>query len=182
MNGKGKFFGILCLMAFTTGCEAIMDELTKDTKPCPAECATQNPDKSPACGDCSMAVLEGEWSLSINIPGRDPFTGRAKVCCGEVSLYGDLGMGVDDCTLTGTGCAFQVRCGLSSLTGCPSGDVIMDVTRTGGDLAGHAEGCGMNGELVGHKKTQITAFPACAGMTEALRSFTLPVTCINNQL
>lgn len=149
---KNILFFLLFFMVFLLNCESLKEWLAEGGFNCPDECRTLPSYGANACSKCYVQNFEGEWDLEINIQNKKTLTGNARICCGEVSLGGELGIGADNCVLTGDGCSIRVSCELSSVTEC-SGLVVLEGKVNGDYINGSASGCDLSGTLRGERTT-----------------------------
>jgi hypothetical protein len=151
-----KNFSFIFLVLFLlqcANCESLKKWLAQSGYKCPENCRILPEYSNFSCSACYSQNLEGEWDLEVIIPGKKTISGSARVCCGEISLGGELGIGAEDCVLTGDACSFRVTCGLSSITGCPPGNVLLEGKADGDTIKGTAQGCNMTGSLWGDRYT-----------------------------
>ena len=134
-----------------TACGPVKDWLLNGKpKECPQECRILPAYDEGSCTACYKENLEGEWEIVVDIPDKKSFDGTVEICCGEIDISGDLGMGVSGCTLSGDACKFTVTCELSSFSGC-SGQAVLEGRMNGDTVSGTASGCGYKGTFSGSR-------------------------------
>ena len=153
---KFCYFLLLPLLLIITSCMYLGDYTgwsgNSTPKVCDYECRRLPEPKESHCGDCTRINLEGEWDIVLDMPPKQ-WDGGADICCGAVDMSGDLGVGTRSCRLEGDFCNFTVTCGLSSLTNCPPGDVVLQGWTTGENtIAGNAYGCDLSGTFWATRK------------------------------